>query len=146
MLSIVTMIAQNLFYRVEDRVGEAVVNARRSVIFLSLAGLLLVTAYVLAVIGACIELGQRYGAAPALFGLAAALLFAAVIAVGILALLNRRERQARLLKRQELAARQDMMAAASGLVAGRPFVATGLALALGFLASSSKRPRSRRRR
>lgn len=142
MLSLVAILAQNVYTRVEDRVGEEVSTAKRTAIAGLAIGLLAGTAYVLAVVATAILLAGRYGAVPALFGLAGGFLLVALIVLAILVVRNRRERELRRVRREQLAARRDLMAAAAALAVRRPFAATGIALALGYLFA----PKSRRRR
>lgn len=142
MLSLGAILAQNLFTRVEDRVGESIATARRNAIAFLIIGILAGTAYVLAVIATSVALAERYGTVPGLFAFAGALVLLALIALAILVYRNRRERQLRRLRRRELAARRDLMAAAATIAARKPLAATGLALALGFFLA----PKSRRRR
>lgn len=142
MLSLVAILAQNVYTRVEDRVGEEVSTAKRTAIAGLAIGLLAGTAYVLAVVATAILLAGRYGAVPALFGLAGGFLLVALIVLAILVVRNRRERELRRIRREQLTARRDLMAAAAALAVRRPFAATGIALALGYLFA----PKSRRRR
>jgi hypothetical protein len=141
MLSLGAILAQHLFTRVEDRVSETISTARRNAIAGLIIGLMLGTAYVLAVVAACIELSTRYGAVPALLGFAGALLLLSLLVIGIVVLRNRRERELRQLKRNQLAARRDLMAAAATMVTRKPMAATGIALVLGFLLAPKSRPR-----
>jgi len=141
MLSLVAILAQNVYTRVGDRVGEEVSTARRTAVAGLAIALLAGTAYVLAVVATAILLSERYGAVPALFGLAGGFLVVALVVLAALVMKNRRERELRRIRREQLAARRDLMAAAAALTAKRPFAATGLALALGFLFA----PKSRRR-
>ncbi|OJU83877.1 MAG: hypothetical protein BGO06_05655 [Shinella sp. 65-6] len=132
---------QNLVTRVTDRVDETVEVAKRNAIGGVLIGLLLVTAYVLAVVGAAVALAHRYGAVPALFGLAGGFLVLALIVLVVVAARNKRERELRRIRRDQLAARRDLMAAAATAASRKPFAATAVALALGFMLA----PKSRRR-
>jgi hypothetical protein len=140
MLSLGAVLVQNLVSRVTDRVDETVDIAKRSAIAGLVIGLLLLTAYVLAIVGAAILLARHYGAGPALFGLAGGFLVLALIILGIVAARNKRERELRRLRRQQLAARRDLMAAAATMATRKPFAATAIALALGFMLA----PKSRR--
>ena len=140
MLSLGAILVQNLVTRVTDRVEETVDSARRNAIGGLIASVLLVTAYVLAVVGGAVLLAERYGTAPALFGLAGGFLLLAIIVLVVVAARNRRERELRRIRRQQLAARRDLMAAAASVATQKPFAATAVALALGFLLA----PKSRR--
>ena len=53
MISILATIAQSAFFRVEGRIEAAVARAKRNAIALALTGVLLTTAYVIAVVAAC---------------------------------------------------------------------------------------------
>ena len=140
MLSMGTVLIQNLVTRVSDRVDETLDIAKRNAIAGAVIGLLLISAYILALIGAAVALAQRYGAVIALFGLAGGFLLLALIVLAVVAMRNKRERERRRIRRQELAARRDLMAAASTVAIRSPFAATAVALALGFLLA----PKSRR--
>ena len=140
MLSLGAILVQNLVTRVGDRVDETMDIAKRNAMAGLAIGLMLLTAYVLAVVGGAVALADRYGAVPALFGLAAGFLLLALIVLGVVAARNRRERERRRLRRRELAARRDLMAAAATVATRKPFAATAVALALGFLLA----PKSRR--
>ncbi|MCP8894095.1 hypothetical protein KYK29_04070 [Shinella daejeonensis] len=141
MLSLAAVLFQNLFTRVGDRVEETVAVARRNAIAFALIGLMILTAYVLAVVAGCILLAERYGAVPALFGLAGGFVVLALIVYGVLAAANRRERELARLRRERLDNRRDLLATAAALTGRKPLAATGLALAIGFLLA----PKSRRR-
>jgi drug/metabolite transporter (DMT)-like permease len=141
MLSLFAILAQNVYTRVGDRVDEEVSTAKRTAIAGLAIGLLAGTAYVLAVVATAILLAGRYGAVPALFGLAGGFFVVALIVLAALVVKNRRERELRRIRREQLAARRDLVTAAAALTMKRPFAATGLALALGFLFA----PKSRRR-
>lgn len=142
MVSIVAALAQSLLFRVEDRIEETVQRSKRNAIFALLAGLLLLTAYTLAVAGLTVALAQRHGAIAALFGLAGGATLLAVILVCILVYLNKREAKIRRRRRQELRARGQLAALAAGSAARNPLAtaALGVALAL-FLKPSSRRRR-----
>ncbi|WP_411035651.1 hypothetical protein [Shinella sp. BYT-45] len=140
MLSLGAILIQNLVTRVTDRVDETVDLAKRNAIGGLIVGVLLVTAYVLAIVGAAVLLAERYGAVPALFGLAGGFLLVALIVLAVVAARNKRERELRRIRRQQLAARRDLMAAAATVTMKRPLAATAVALALGFLLA----PKSRR--
>ena len=140
MLSLGAILAQNLVTRVTDRVDETVDIAKRNAIAGLAIGLLLITAYVLAVVGATVLLAQHYGAVPALFGLAGGFLLLALVVLAFVAVRNKRERELRRVRRQQLAARRDLLAAAATVTMKKPLAATAVALALGFLLA----PKSRR--
>ena len=140
MLSLGAILVQNLVTRVSGRVDETLDIAKRNAIAGLAVGLLLLTAYVLAVVGGAVALAERYGAVPALFGLAGGFLLLALVVLGIVAARNRRERERRRIRRRELAARRDLMAAATAVAMKKPFAATAVALALGFMLA----PKSRR--
>lgn len=140
MLSLGAILVQNLVTRVSGRVDETLDIAKRNAIAGLAVGLLLVTAYVLAVVGGAVALAERYGAVPALFGLAGGFLLLALVVLGIVAARNRRERERRRIRRRELAARRDLVAAAATVAMKKPFAATAVALALGFMLA----PKSRR--
>lgn len=141
MLSLGAILIQNLVTRVTDRVDESVDIAKRSAIAGLFIGILLVTAYVLAIVGAAVMLSDHYGTVPALFGLAGGFLVLALIVLAVVAARNKRERELRRIRRQQLAARRDLMAAAATVAVKKPLAATAVALALGFLLA----PKSRRR-
>ena len=141
MLSLGAILLQSLVTRVSDRVGETVDVAKRSVIAGLVVGLLVLTAYVLAVVATAVALSERYGSIPALFGLAGGALLLALIVLGIVALRNKREQELRRIRRQQLAARRDVMTAATAVAIKKPLAATGIALALGFLLASKSRRR-----
>ncbi|MDX3927102.1 MAG: hypothetical protein QHC90_15005 [Shinella sp.] len=145
MLSIMAVLAQHLFSGVEDRVEAAASYMRRNVLVLSIAGLFLATAYVLAIIAGSVALSERYGTVPALSWLAGAFLIAALVAIGILSFLNRRERRLRRIRLRQTQTRRDLMALATAAVTRKPLVSTGLALALGLLLSPSSKSRRRRK-
>lgn len=140
MLSLGAILIQNLISRVTDRVDETMDIAKRNAIAGAVIGILLTTAYVLALVGTTVALAERYGTVPALFGLAGGFVVLALIVLGIVAARNRRERELRRIRRQQLAARRDLMAAAATVAVRKPFAATAVALALGFLLA----PKSRR--
>ncbi|MGD9477530.1 hypothetical protein [Shinella sp. G-2] len=140
MLSLGAILIQNLVTRVTDRVDETMDIAKRNAIAGLFIGTLLVTAYVLALVGTAVALSDRYGTVPALFGLAGGFLLLALIVLAIVAARNKRERELRRIRRQQLAARRDLMAAAATVAVKKPFAATAVALALGFLLA----PKSRR--
>ena len=140
MLSLGAILIQNLISRVTDRVDETMDIAKRNAIAGAVIGILLITAYVLALVGTTVALAERYGTVPALFGLAGGFVVLALIVLGIVAARNRRERELRRIRRQQLAARRDLMAAAATVAVRKPFAATAVALALGFLLA----PKSRR--
>lgn len=140
MLSLGAIFIQNLATRVTDRIEETVDVARRNAIAGLAIGVLLLTAYVFALVGATVALAGRYGSVPALFGLAGGFLLLALIVLVIAAARNKRERKLRRIRRQQLAARNNLMAAAATVAARKPLAATAVALALGFLLA----PKSRR--
>jgi uncharacterized membrane protein len=140
MLSLGAILMQSLVTRVGDRVGETVDVAKRNAIAGLIIGILALTAYALAIVAITILLAERYGAVPALFGLAGGFLLLALIVLAVVAIRNRRERELRRIRRQQQAARRDMMATAAAMAARKPLAATGIALALGFLLA----PKSRR--
>ena len=140
MLSLGAILIQNLISRGTDRVDETMDIAKRNAIAGAVIGILLITAYVLALVGTTVALAERYGTVPALFGLAGGFVVLALIVLGIVAARNRRERELRRIRRQQLAARRDLMAAAATVAVRKPFAATAVALALGFLLA----PKSRR--
>lgn len=140
MLSLGAILIQNLVTRVTDRVDETMDIAKRNAIASLAIGVLLVTAYVFALVGGAVALAERYGTVPALFGLAGGFLLLALIVLAVVAARNRRERERRRIRRQQLAARRDLMAAAATVAVRKPFAATAVALALGFLLA----PKSRR--
>jgi chromate transport protein ChrA len=140
MLSLGAILLQNLVTRVSDRVDETMDVAKRNAIAGAAIGLLLATAYGLGVVATAVLLAQRYGTVPALFGLAGGFLLLALIVLAVVAMRNRRERELRRIRRQQLAARRDLTAAAASVAMKKPFAATAVALALGFLLA----PKSRR--
>lgn len=140
MLSLGAILMQSLVTRVSDRVGETVDVAKRNAIAGAIIAVLLITAYVLGIVATAVVLSRHYGAVPALFGLAGGFLLLALIVLAIVTLRNKRERELRRIRRQQLAARRDLMAAAAAVATRRPLAATGIALALGFLLA----PKSRR--
>lgn len=140
MLSLGAILMQSLVTRVSDRVGETVDVAKRNAIAGLIIGVLLVTAYVLGIVATAALLAERYGTIPALFGLAGGFLLLALIVLAVVALRNKRERELRRIRRDQLAARRDLMATAAAVATRRPLAATGIALALGFLLA----PKSRR--
>lgn len=139
MLSLGAILVQNLVSRVSDRVDETVDIAKRSVIAGLVIGVLLTTAYVLAIVGAAVLLSERFGTVAALFGLAGGFLLLALIVLAVVAASNRRERELRRLRRQQLTARRDLMAAAATVTMKKPLAATAVALALGFLLAPKPR-------
>lgn len=141
MLSLGAILLQNLVTRVTDRVDETVDAAKRNAIAGLIIGLLIATAYGLAVVATAVLLAERYGTVPALFSLAGGFLLVALIVLAVVAMRNKRERELRRIRRDQLAARRDLMAAAATIATRRPLAATGIALALGFLLA----PKSRRR-
>ncbi|WP_439616033.1 hypothetical protein [Shinella sp.] len=140
MLSLGAILMQNLVTRVTDRVDETMDIAKRNAIAGLIIGLLLITAYVLGVVATAVLLAQHYGTVPALFGLAGGFLLLALIVLAVVAMRNKRERELRRIRRDQLAARRDLMAAAATVALRKPFAATAVALALGFLLA----PKSRR--
>jgi chromate transport protein ChrA len=140
MLSLGAILMQNLVTRVTDRVDETMDIAKRNAIAGLIIGLLLITAYVLGVVATAVLLAQHYGTVPALFGLTGGFLLLALIVLAIVAMRNKRERELRRIRRDQLAARRDLMAAAATVAVRKPFAATAVALALGFLLA----PKSRR--
>ena len=133
MLSLGAILLQNLATRVTDRVDETVDAAKRNAIAGLVIGVLVATAYGLALVATAVLLAERYGTVPALFSLAGGFLLLALIVFAIVATRNKRERELRRIRRGQLAARRDLMAAAAAVATKRPFAATGIALALGFL-------------
>lgn len=142
MLSLGAILAQNLYTRIEDRVDEGVASAKRNAIAGAIIAVLVGTAYVLCVVAGSVLLAQRYGAVPALFGLAGGFVVLALIVLAVLMAKNRREREIRRIRREQLAARRDLMAATAAMAMKRPLAATGIAMALGFLLAPK---RSRRK-
>jgi hypothetical protein len=140
MLSLGAILIQNLVTRVTDRVDETLDSAKRNAVAGLFVGVLLVTAYVLALAGATVALAERYGTVPALFGLAGGFLILSLVVLAVVAARNRRERELRRIRRQQLAARRDLLAAAATAATRKPLAATAVALALGFLLA----PKSRR--
>lgn len=140
MLSLGAILVQNLVTRVTDRVDETMDIAKRNAIAGMAIGLLLITAYVFGLAATAILLSEYYGTIPALFGLAGGFLLLALIVLAVVAARNKRERELRRLRRQQLAARRDLLAAAATVAVKKPFAATAVALALGFLLA----PKSRR--
>lgn len=140
MLSIVAALAQNMFFRVEDRIEETLQQSKRNAIFIAIAGLLLMTAYGLAVTALTVTLARHYGAIPALLGLAGAVSTVALVLIGILLYLNNRDAKLRRRRRQQLRARSQIAALAAGSIARKPLAtaALGVALAL-FLGGGGKR-------
>lgn len=138
MLSLGAILIQNLVTRVTDRVDETMDTAKRNAIAGLFIALLLITAYVLGVVATAVLLAERYGPVPALFGLAGGFLLLALIVLGVVALRNKRERELRRIRRRELAARRDLMAAAATVAVRKPLAATAVALALGFLLAPKK--------
>lgn len=139
MLSLGAILIQNLATRVSDRVDETVDTAKRNALAGLAIGVLLMTAYVLTVVGGAIALARHYGAMPALFGLAGGFLVLALIVLGIVTARNKRERELRRIRRQQLAARRDLLAAAATLATRKPLASTAVALALGFLLAPKSR-------
>ena len=82
MISLIATLAQSMFFRVEDRIEGAVARAKRNAVVFSIVGVLLLTAYVVAVVATCILLSARYGPIAGLFGLAGALAAVALVAIG----------------------------------------------------------------
>ena len=113
MLSLGAILIQNLVTRVTDRVDETVDIAKRNAIAGLAIGVLLLTAYVFALVGMAVALAERYGTVPAVFGLAGGFLLLALIVLAVVAARNRRERELRRIRRQQLAARRDLLAAAA---------------------------------
>ncbi|MBD9373308.1 hypothetical protein IB238_11830 [Rhizobium sp. ARZ01] len=142
MHSIVAALARNLLYNVEDRIEETVARSKRNAIFVGIAGLLLLTAYVLAVTALCVTLGNSYGTVPALLGLAGSVATVALVLIAILVYLNKREAELRRRRRQQMRARRELAALAAGTAARQPLATAALGLALALFL----RPRTRRRR
>ena len=140
MLSLGAILIQNLVTRVSDRVDETMDVAKRNAIAGLFIGVLIITAYVLGVVATAVVLSQHYGTVPALFGLAGGFLLLALVVLAVVAARNKRERELRRIRRQQLSARRDLMAAAATVAVRKPFAATAVALALGFLLA----PKSRR--
>lgn len=140
MLSLGAILIQNLATRVTDRVDETMDIAKRNAIAGLAIGLLLITAYVFGLVATAILLSEHYGTVPALFGLAGGFLLLALIVLAVVAARNKRERELRRIRRQQLAVRRDLMAAAATVAVKKPLAATAVALALGFLLA----PKSRR--
>ena len=116
MISLIATLAQSMFFRVEDRIEGAVARAKRNAIVFSIVGVLLLTAYVVAVVATCILLSARYGPIAGLFGLAGALAGVALVAIAILMIVNRREKHLRAIRRRQTQNRRDLVALAGGLV------------------------------
>jgi hypothetical protein len=140
MLSLGAILMQNLVTRVTDRVDETMDMAKRNAIAGLIIGILLITAYVLGIVAMTVVLSEHYGTVPALFGLAGGFLLLALIVLAIVAMRNKREHELRRIRRQHLAARRDLLAAAATVATRKPLAATAVALALGFLLA----PKSRR--
>lgn len=142
MLSLAAALAQNFLFRIEDKVEETVARSKRTAIFLGIAGLLLLTAYMLAVTAICISLAQRYGAISALWGVAGAVTALALVLIAVLLYLNRRDAKLRGKHRHQLEARRQLAAVAIGSAARQPLATAALGVALALF----MRPRSRKRR
>ena len=145
MQSILAVLARNLLHSVEDRVEETVARSKRVAIFVGISGLLLLTAYVLAITVLCVWLSNHYGTVPALLGLAGAFAVIALVLVAVLLYLNNRDAERRRRRRQQMQLRRQLAVLAAGSAARQPLAtaAFGLALAL-FLRPGSRRRRRRR--
>lgn len=141
MLSIAAALAQNLFFRVEDRIEETLARSKRNAVFVGVVALLLLTAYALAVVALCAALAQHYGTVPALLGLAGAVTTLALVLVAILLFLNNRAAERRRRRRAQMRARRDLAMLAAGTAAGRPLATAALGVALALFL----RPGPRRR-
>jgi hypothetical protein len=133
MLSIIAALAQSVFSGVEDRVEETLARSKRAALLGGIAGLMLLTAYILAVIGLCVALARRYGATPALFGLAGAAVLMALVLIGILVYLNKRDARRHRKHRRQMQARRQLAALAAGTAARQPLATATLGLALALL-------------
>ena len=125
MISLIATLAQSMFFRVEDRIEGAVARAKRNAVVFSIVGVLLLTAYVVAVVATCILLSARYGPIAGLFGLAGALAAVALVAIAILMIVNRR----------------DLVALAGTMAMRKPLLSAGLALAAGLVLAPKKKRR-----
>lgn len=143
MITLLAALAQSMFFRVEDHIEAAVDRAKRNAAVLSIAGLLLLTAYVIAVIAACVAVSARYGPVAGLFGLAGAFALIAFLAIAVLAVVNRRDRRRRAARRRQTRGRRDLVALASGIAARKPLLSAVLALAAGYALTPGKRRRRR---
>ena len=130
MLSIVAALAQNMFFRVEDRIEETLQRSKRNAIFAGIAGLLLLTAYVLAVAALSVSLAQRYGTVPALLGLAGGVATLALVLIADLLYLNNRDARLRRRRREQMRARTQFAAIAAGSAARNPLATAALGVAL----------------
>ena len=144
MISLIATLAQSMFFRVEDSIEGAVARAKRNAVVFSIVGVLLLTAYVVAVVATCILLSARYGPVAGLFGLAGALAVVALLAIAILMIVNRREKHLRAIRRRQTQNRRDLVALAGTMAMRKPLLSAGLALAAGLvLAPKKKRRRDR---
>ena len=142
MVSIVAALAQSVLSGVEERVGETLARSKRGAVLGGIAGLLLLTAYILAVIGLCVSLARHYGAPAALFGVAVCAAFIALVLIAVLVELNRRDARRFRKRRRQMEARRQLAALAAGTAARRPLTTATLGLALALMLG----PRSRRHR
>ena len=141
MISLIATLAQSMFFRVEDRIEGAVARAKRNAVVFSIVGVLLLTAYVVAVVATCILLSARYGPVAGLFGLAGALAVVALLAIAILMIVNRREKHLRAIRRRQTQNRRDLVALAGTMAMRKPLFSAGLALAAGLVLAPKKKRR-----
>lgn len=141
MLSIVTALAQNMVFRVEDRIEETLQRSKRNAIFAGIAGLLLLTAYVLAVAALSVSLAERYGTVPALLGLAGGVATLALVLIAVLLYLNNRDARLRRRRREQMRARTQLAAIAAGGAARNPLATAALGVALALFLRPGRRRR-----
>lgn len=143
MHSIVAALARNLLFSIEDRIEETVARSKRNAIFVGIAGLLLLTAYVLAVAALCVTLSNSYGTVPALLGLAGGVATIALALIAILLYLNNSDAELRRRRRQQMRARRQLAALAAGTAASQPLATAALGLALALFLKPGSRRRGR---
>ncbi|MDR6757595.1 chromate transport protein ChrA [Mycoplana sp. BE70] len=144
MHSIVAALAQNLIFRIEDRIEETVARSKRNAMFAGAAILLLLTAYVLVIAAICVALASHYGTVPALLGLAGGVATIALVLIAILLYLNNRDAKLRRHRRKQMQARRQLAALAAGTAARQPLATAALGLALALFLKPGARRRRRR--
>ncbi|PZM13987.1 hypothetical protein [Rhizobium tubonense] len=105
-------------------VNRTVARTKRNGIFVAVAAVLVLTAYVFALVAAAVWLGTIYGPVGAALLIAAGALLLGIILLVIMAILNAQERRR---ARENRAAMESVAAVALGLIRSQPLLAAAVA-------------------
>ncbi len=121
------MLAPILSLLIGNGVHRTIARTKRSGIFIAVAALFFLTAYVLVVTAAAIWLGDIYGAVGAVLFLAACAVLVAIVVLIVLTIINAREAR----RAQERRLAIELLAAVGiGLIRSQPLLTAGVLAAL----------------